>query len=88
MVELYATYEDATYFYIVIELCSGGDLFQNLATRDVFLEQDAAYISEPTRLCQIPVPGNAASSLASRTDTLKRLWDKKSLTKKARVFLL
>ncbi|GAQ87616.1 Putative calcium-dependent protein kinase [Klebsormidium nitens] len=44
VVELYATYEDAIYFYIVMELCSGGDLFQNLATRDVFLEQDAAYI--------------------------------------------
>jgi hypothetical protein len=43
---MYGTYEDANYFYIVTELCNGGDLFQNLAQRDVFLEQDAAYIGE------------------------------------------
>eukprot|EP00850_Spirogloea_muscicola_P005412 SM000024S07874 [mRNA] locus=s24:1009868:1012641:- [translate_table: standard] len=44
IVELYATYEDSNYLYLVLELATGGDLFQHLATQELFSEQDAAEI--------------------------------------------
>eukprot|EP00897_Mesotaenium_endlicherianum_P010909 jgi/Mesen1/9847/ME000070S09127 len=44
IVEVYATYEDSNYIYLVCELAEGGDLFHYLASQPTFSEKDAATV--------------------------------------------
>ena len=40
-VRLHAFYEDATAFYIVTELMTGGELFNRIVTRTVYMDREA-----------------------------------------------
>lgn len=44
IVKLYETYEDRYNIYLVTELCTGGELFDEILHRNHFNEQDAANI--------------------------------------------
>lgn len=44
IVRLYEVYQDEKRFYLVTELCSGGELFDEITKRNFFSEQDAASI--------------------------------------------
>ena len=43
IIKLYAVYEDAKYFHIVMELCEGGELFDRIVEKLYFSEQEAAF---------------------------------------------
>lgn len=43
-VQLHAVYEDASTYYLVMELCSGGELFDQIVARGQFSEADAVNI--------------------------------------------
>jgi len=44
IIKCYEAYEDREYFYIVTELCTGGELFDRLTSKGKFSEADAAVI--------------------------------------------
>jgi calcium-dependent protein kinase len=44
VIKYYETYNDNRYFHIVMELCSGGDLFDNITKRKYFSEKEACHI--------------------------------------------
>ena len=44
VVKIYETYMDETHFYIVMEYCEGGELFDHIMDGGKFSEQDAAKI--------------------------------------------
>jgi len=44
ILKLYELYEDDKRYYLVEELCTGGELYDELAKRDKFEEEDAAVI--------------------------------------------
>ncbi|KAI6688400.1 hypothetical protein NL676_025228 [Syzygium grande] len=44
IVELKGAYEDKQYLYLVMELCSGGELFDRIIARGLYSEQEAARI--------------------------------------------
>jgi calcium-dependent protein kinase len=44
IVRLYEVFQDEKRFYLVTELCSGGELFDEITKRNQFSEQDAAAI--------------------------------------------
>ena len=46
IVKLYEVFEDKNNIYLVTELCSGGELFDEIITRQQFSEKDAAKIME------------------------------------------
>ena len=47
IIRLYHHFEDTKYFYLVMELAEGGNLFQKLATEKTFMEKSAfQYFSE------------------------------------------
>eukprot|EP00271_Cylindrocystis_brebissonii_P001377 TRINITY_DN11649_c0_g1_i1.p1 TRINITY_DN11649_c0_g1~~TRINITY_DN11649_c0_g1_i1.p1 ORF type:complete len:547 (+),score=109.43 TRINITY_DN11649_c0_g1_i1:796-2436(+) len=46
VIQLFGTYEDSDYIYVVMELCQGGDLWHSLVTRATFTEVDVAKIAQ------------------------------------------
>jgi calcium-dependent protein kinase len=42
IIKLYETYEDSKYLHMVTELCTGGDLFDNIAKKTKYTELKAA----------------------------------------------
>lgn len=44
IVKLYEVFEDKKYIYLVTELCTGGELFDEIDARKRFNEKDAAVI--------------------------------------------
>lgn len=44
IVKLYEVFEDNRYIYLVTELCTGGELFDEIINKDVFTEKEAASI--------------------------------------------
>lgn len=44
IVKYYETYNDNRYFHIIMEYCSGGDLFDNIVKRKNFSEKEACHI--------------------------------------------
>ena len=44
ILKLYEFYEDEKRYYLVTELCSGGELFDEIAKKKFFMEEDAAHI--------------------------------------------
>jgi calcium-dependent protein kinase len=44
VVQLLDVYEDEQYYHLVMELCSGGELFDRIISRGHFSERDAAVI--------------------------------------------
>ena len=44
IIKLYEFYEDEKRYYLVTELCTGGELFDELTKRDSFEEKDASVI--------------------------------------------
>ena len=44
IIKLYEFYEDPARYYLVTELCLGGELYDELCIREAFEEQDAAII--------------------------------------------
>ena len=44
IVRLYEVYEDKSSIYLVTELCSGGELFDEIVARHQFSERDAAVV--------------------------------------------
>lgn len=44
VVKLQDVFEDDTHFYLVMELCSGGELFDQIISKGHFTERDAAVI--------------------------------------------
>ena len=44
ILKLYEQYEDDKRYYLVMELCTGGELFDAINIREQFEEQDAANI--------------------------------------------
>jgi serine/threonine protein kinase len=44
IVKLYEVYEDDTYFYLIMDLLKGGELFDEIVKRQKFSEKDAAEI--------------------------------------------
>jgi calcium-dependent protein kinase len=51
IIKLYETFEDDQYLYIVMELCSGGDLFERTKAAAPFSEADAAIIIRQVLRC-------------------------------------
>ncbi|CAD8080235.1 unnamed protein product [Paramecium primaurelia] len=47
VVKLYEIYEDDTYFYMVLELMTGGELFERIVEKDHFSEKEAAATLRP-----------------------------------------
>ena len=45
IVKYHETYNDRRNFHIIMELCKGGDLFDNIVKRKVFSEKDACHIT-------------------------------------------
>jgi len=46
IVKLYETFEDQKYYYMVTELLSGGELFDEIIARGKFTEADAANVMQ------------------------------------------
>ena len=44
IIKLYEFYEDEKRYYLVTELCTGGELYDEITLRDHYEEQDAALI--------------------------------------------
>ena len=44
IMQIYEFYEDSKNFYIVSELCSGGELFDKISDQGIFTEKEAAAI--------------------------------------------
>jgi calcium-dependent protein kinase len=44
IVRLYEVFQDEKRYYLVTELCTGGELFEEITKRSYFSEQDAANI--------------------------------------------
>lgn len=44
IIKLYEFYEDEKRYYLVMELCTGGELYDEMTNRDHFSEQDSANI--------------------------------------------
>jgi calcium-dependent protein kinase len=44
IMRIYEFYDDAKHFYIVSELCSGGELFEQISEKGQFTEKEAAQI--------------------------------------------
>ena len=44
IMQVYESYEDTKNFYIVSELCSGGELFDEISNKGIFSENEAAHI--------------------------------------------
>lgn len=44
IMRIYEFYDDAKHFYIVSELCSGGELFEQISERGQFTEKEAAQV--------------------------------------------
>jgi calcium-dependent protein kinase len=44
IVRLYEIFKDEKRYYLVTELCTGGELFEEITKRTSFSEQDAAII--------------------------------------------
>jgi len=44
IVRLYEVFQDDKRYYLVTELCTGGELFDEITNRTYFSEQDAAVI--------------------------------------------
>ncbi|EZG43322.1 protein kinase [Gregarina niphandrodes] len=44
IVKIIETYEDKTYYYAVLELCDGGELFSKIVSRRHLKERDARYV--------------------------------------------
>ena len=46
IIKLYELYEDSERYYLLSELCTGGELYDELTTREQFEEQDAAIVTQ------------------------------------------
>jgi serine/threonine protein kinase len=46
IVQIYEMFEDNANYYIITELCDGGDLFSRIEKLGYFTEKDAAYFLE------------------------------------------
>lgn len=46
IVRLYETFEDSVYYHLVMEVCSGGELFDHIVKAGRFTEAQAAYCAE------------------------------------------
>jgi len=44
IIKFYEAYRDNKYYHLVMELCSGGELFEKLCERGTFTEADGARI--------------------------------------------
>ena len=44
--KVYEYYQDDDYFYIVSELCTGGELFDRIISKKRFSEKDAAIVMQ------------------------------------------
>lgn len=44
ILRLYEVFEDEKRYYLVTELCTGGELFEEISKRSVFSEKDAAIV--------------------------------------------
>lgn len=43
IIKLYETFEDKSYVYLVMELCSGGELFDKIVDEGNFTESEAKH---------------------------------------------
>jgi calcium-dependent protein kinase len=50
IIKLYETFEDENYFHLVMELCTGGDLFERITGRSQHSEAEAAVIMKKLML--------------------------------------
>merc|ERR1712037_820582 len=46
IIRLYETYEDHRNIYLVMEICTGGDLFKKIGDMDIFTEAQAGIVME------------------------------------------
>lgn len=44
IMKLYEFYQDAKNYYIIMELCTGGELFDQITTKGSFSEKEASYV--------------------------------------------
>lgn len=44
ILRLFEVFEDEKRYYLVTELCTGGELFEEISKRSVFSEKDAAIV--------------------------------------------
>ena len=44
VIKLYEIFEDARNVYLVMELCTGGELFDKIINKGFFTEKEAAFI--------------------------------------------
>ncbi len=45
IVKYYETYDDKKYIYLVMELCTGGELYENMMnSRKTYSEKEAAFL--------------------------------------------
>jgi serine/threonine protein kinase len=49
-VQLYDTYEEKHYVYLVMELVTGGELFDRIVAKGSYTERDASYLIRQVRV--------------------------------------
>ncbi len=64
IVHIRGTYEDKNFIHIVMELCSGGELFDRIAEAGHFSERRAAEVRLPVCRASRPYGGRTRSSVA------------------------
>lgn len=46
IMRIYECYQDTKNYYIIVELCSGGELFDKIIDQGSFSEKEASYVME------------------------------------------
>ncbi|KAF0986666.1 hypothetical protein HZS_7236, partial [Henneguya salminicola] len=64
IVQLLDVYSETKYHYLVFELITGGELFDDIVARETYSEQDARHLTKPENLLLASKERNAAVKLA------------------------